>query len=108
MQEVIDGCGAGYQTQKRIQILFNQLYRWCINHEAIQKNYAEQVTVTAKEAPKPRAAFSSEEVAKLWSSLNQHEYISTKTNAFCLGIILCNVSRSFDYLIYPYYPAYTS
>ena len=34
--------------------------------------------------------------------------ISTKTNAFCLGIILCNVSRSFDYLIYPYYPAYTS
>ena len=33
---------------------------------------------------------------------------STKTNAFCLGIILCNVSRSFDYLIYPYYPAYTS
>ena len=34
--------------------------------------------------------------------------VSTKTNAFCLGIILCNVSRSFDYLIYPYYPAYTS
>lgn len=34
--------------------------------------------------------------------------LSTKTNAFCLGIILCNVSRSFDYLIYPYYPAYTS
>ena len=33
---------------------------------------------------------------------------TTKTNAFCLGIILCNVSRSFDYLIYPYYPAYTS
>ena len=40
---------------------------------------------------------------------NYHEeHLSTKTNAFCLGIILCNVSRSFDYLIYPYYPAYTS
>ena len=37
-----------------------------------------------------------------------HHSNSTKTNAFCLGIILCNVSRSFDYLIYPYYPAYTS
>ena len=37
-----------------------------------------------------------------------HYSNSTKTNAFCLGIILCNVSRSFDYLIYPYYPAYTS
>ena len=33
---------------------------------------------------------------------------STKTNTFCLGIILRSVSRSFDYLIYPYYPAYTN
>ena len=33
---------------------------------------------------------------------------STRTNAFCLGVILCSVSLSFDYLIYPYYPAYTS
>ena len=41
------------------------------------------------------------------SRFNGHSH-STKTNAFCLGIILCNVSRSFDYLIYPYYPAYTS
>ena len=40
-----------------------------------------------------------------WRTANSN---STKTNAFCLGIILCNVSRSFDYLIYPYYPAYTS
>ena len=27
---------------------------------------------------------------------------STKTNAFCLGIILCNVSRSFDYFGYDF------
>ena len=39
---------------------------------------------------------------------NYYNSNTTKTNAFCLGIILCNVSRSFDYLIYPYYPAYTS
>ena len=39
---------------------------------------------------------------------HNHYRSATKTNAFCLGIILCNVSRSFDYLIYPYYPAYTS
>ena len=33
---------------------------------------------------------------------------STITNQFCLVIILCRVRCSFDYLIYPYYPAYTS
>lgn len=32
---------------------------------------------------------------------------STITNQFYLVIICCRVSLSFDYLIYPYYPAYT-
>ena len=31
---------------------------------------------------------------------------STITNQFCLEIICCRVYSSFDYLIYPYYPAY--
>ena len=31
---------------------------------------------------------------------------STNTNQFCLVIILCRVHSSFDYLMYPYYPAY--
>ena len=33
---------------------------------------------------------------------------STNTNQFCLMIILCRVCSSFDYLMYPYYPAYMS
>ena len=32
--------------------------------------------------------------------------ISTITNQFCLEIIGCRVRFSFNYLIYPYYPAY--
>ena len=32
---------------------------------------------------------------------------STITNQFCLEIICCRVRFSFNYLIYPYYPAYT-
>ena len=31
---------------------------------------------------------------------------STKPNQFCLEIILCRIHGAFDYLIYPYYPAY--
>lgn len=31
---------------------------------------------------------------------------STITNQFCLEIICCRVRFSFDFLIYPYYPAY--
>ena len=31
---------------------------------------------------------------------------STKPNQFCLEIILCRIRGAFDYLMYPYYPAY--
>ena len=31
---------------------------------------------------------------------------STKPNQFCLDIILCRIRGAFDYLMYPYYPAY--
>lgn len=31
---------------------------------------------------------------------------STRPNQFCLEIIICRVCSAFDYLIYPYYPAY--
>ena len=32
---------------------------------------------------------------------------STKPNQFCLRVILCRIRGTFDYLMYPYYPAYT-
>ena len=31
---------------------------------------------------------------------------STITNQFCLEIILCRIRGAFEYLMYPYYPAY--
>ena len=31
---------------------------------------------------------------------------TTNPNQFCLEIILCRIRGAFDYLIYPYYPAY--
>ena len=39
--------------------------------------------------------------------LAQNYSNSTITNQFCLEIICCRVRFSFNYLIYPYYPAYT-
>ena len=33
---------------------------------------------------------------------------STKPNQFCLEMILCHIRGTFDYLMYPYYPAYIS
>ena len=40
------------------------------------------------------------------SRLSVYYSNSTNPNQFCLEIILCRIRGAFDYLIYPYYPAY--
>ena len=50
------------------------------------------------------------DVTKKMSKGSAKKYLghsnSTITNQFCLEIIGCRVRFSFNYLIYPYYPAY--
>ena len=61
---------------KRVHILFNQLYKWCLQHDCIKKNYAENVTINVKNTPKPRKAYSSEDIQKLWENVENNQYIS--------------------------------
>ncbi len=75
MQQVLDNCSGGYQTVKRFHILFNQLYKWCMQHDCIQKNYAQSIKVNVKYDPKPRNAFSSEEIQILWDNVQNNQYV---------------------------------
>ncbi len=75
MQAVINKCSKGYQTQKRIHILFNQLYRWCMEHDAIRKNYAAFVKVEKKDNSKPRKAFTTAEIKVLWNNAEDNDYV---------------------------------
>ena len=43
---------------------------------------------------------------KLAERFRGNQYTSTKPNQFCLEIILCRIRGAFEYLMYPYYPAY--
>ena len=76
MQAIIDGVTGGYQTQKRIHILCNKLYDWCIKHDCIKKNYAKLLVINSKSESAPRNAFTYDEIQKLWNNLKNNEYIS--------------------------------
>lgn len=76
MQQVLDECPGGYQTVKRVHTLFNQLYKWCLQHDCIKRNYAENTKINVKYDPKPRDAFSSEEIQLLWDNIKNNHYIS--------------------------------
>jgi site-specific recombinase XerD len=66
LQRMIDECTTGVEAAKRIRVLFNKLYKWCMYHECIKKNYAEYLTVPTYEQSTERRAFAKEHIALLW------------------------------------------
>lgn len=75
LQKVLDNWDKGYESCKRIRILFNQLYKWCMEKELVQKNYAEYLKVPKPEEVNERMSFSTEEIQKLWDNVDQNEYV---------------------------------
>ena len=77
MQRVIDESGKNPQSMNRIRILFNQLFRYCLEREYVRKNYAEFLKVPVSDEPtNERTPFSVEEVQKLWDNVNANDYVS--------------------------------
>lgn len=76
MQRVIDECGKNPQSMNRIRILFNQLFRYCLEREYVKKNYAEFVKIPTTGEPRTeRVAFRVEEIQKLWDNTGNNEYV---------------------------------
>lgn len=69
------------------------------------KNKAERLTTLTTLTSLYKSDIQNSEAFEKACPLN-HSH-STKPNQFCLEIILCRIHGAFDYLIYPYYPAYT-
>lgn len=78
MQQVLDACNS-QNAAKRVHLLFQQMYKWCINHDAIKKNYADRIRVKQSYEPREKNAFSAEEIKLLWEHADDQSY---------LGIIL--------------------
>lgn len=76
LQEVLDSyTNMSYESVHRIRVLFNKLYRWCMNHDCIKKNYAENLKVNVKyESAEQRTSFTSEEIKLIWQNASQNEY----------------------------------
>lgn len=70
LQKVLDDCKLSYESVKRIHILFNKIYRWCMVHDCIKKNYAADLKINTKYDPTPKHAFSTEEIELLWKNTN--------------------------------------
>ena len=71
IQSLIDNCPKGYSTKKNIKILFNQLFKFAIDRELVQTNYAALCELPAREYSRLHKPFEDEEIASLWANLGE-------------------------------------
>jgi integrase len=74
MQQVLDSCNT-HNAAKRVQLLYQRMYKWCIDHDAIKKNYADRLKVKQVNEPSKKNAFTGEKIKILWDNLEAQPYI---------------------------------
>lgn len=71
LQGVIVNAEVGDATKQRMKSLFNMLYKWCLIHEVVDKDYSALFVYKAgKRDKKTRIPFKNSEVQKLWKMQN--------------------------------------
>ncbi len=68
MQQVLDKCTLGYSTLCNLKKLFCQLYRYALENDIIQKDYARFVTINKEDDNEKGDPFSQEELDLLWAN----------------------------------------
>ena len=69
MQKCIDECPHGRRTKENMKALGTSLWRYAMELDIVDKNYAEYIYIR-KEEKTAKVAFSSEQMKKLWSSVD--------------------------------------
>jgi len=77
LQDIIDDCGKGYDTLRKIRVLFNQLYDYAMEHDIVTKKYADYIEMPEKEDTGSRMPFTNDEIKILWDNVDRMNFIDT-------------------------------
>lgn len=78
LQAVMDNCGKGYGTRRKLKVLFTQLYSYAIQNDIIDKDYAKYVKVGEKEDTEDlHKPFTENEIQLLWDNVDRLDDIDT-------------------------------
>lgn len=67
MQHILDDCELGYSSLCNLKKLFSQMYRYAIENDIIEKNYAQFVSIHSEDDNEKGEPFSLEELRLLWA-----------------------------------------
>lgn len=78
LQNVMDNCGKGHGTRRKLKVLFGQLYSYAMQNDVVDKNYATFVDIGEKEdTEKLHKPFTKDEIKILWDNIDRMEFIDT-------------------------------
>ncbi|WP_245544957.1 tyrosine-type recombinase/integrase [Lentibacillus jeotgali] len=77
LQSVIDNCERSHGTKREIKVLFNQLYKYAMENDLIQKDYSRFVELPKNDSKSSRKPFSIDEIDKLWDNVHRLDDIDT-------------------------------
>ena len=77
MQDIIRNCGKGHGTLRKIKVLFNQLFKFAMENDIINKDYSAYVEVGKNTEDSTRKAFSDKEIKRLFEVKDNIRYVDT-------------------------------
>ena len=78
MQHVVDSCGKNYPTLRKLKVLFNQLFRYAMENDIVQKDYSQYVDIAKhkeKGKQEKHKPFTDAEIRLLWENVERNRYI---------------------------------
>lgn len=70
MQKILDECPLGYSSICNLKKLFSQMYKYAMENDLVEKNYAQFVTIRQPDNNEKGEPFSPEELQLLWKNTN--------------------------------------
>ena len=77
LQNVIQDCNKGYETLRNIKSFFNQLYKYAMENDIVNKNYAPFVNIGKKPTDTSRKPFTEKEIKRLFNVEKSIPYVDT-------------------------------
>ncbi len=70
MEHIMQTIVGGHQLQVKVKTFWGQLFKYAMEHDIIQKNYADFVKLRDKDQGTKRTAISAEDREKLWKAID--------------------------------------
>lgn len=76
MEKIMQSVNGGRQTQSLIKTFWGQIFKYAIEHDIVEKNYAEFVSTRDKDEGTKRSAIPPQDIAKIWQAIDDGDEIA--------------------------------